>query len=290
MLVDLAMARHRGRLACRSVDVHRVTPALPEQRTTVRLQVADQVDALHARPPLRAQLQRLADDVLPGEFLLGEHPVCLEHELDRLTEVRPRFVERCPLRIGARKLLDERDIPLRDGTENSGQLDLHGHLDVAGTPSYPEARLTPNARVKLRAPTGGRPDDSIAIVARVTIRELPARQLERLVSWRPLSASAEREKRGILVGHEREYRRLMALEQLNDLRRRTVAEPNPNDLRREAPEDAQPVKVLVFRHEDEPVLRRMLPDGCVWSSLKADILEVGRARILSRQGPGEPWR
>ena len=64
--------RHRPRS---DVDEDGMASALAQEAASVRLKMPDEIDALHL--PSRDQAQRLADDVSPGEFLLGERSIRL---------------------------------------------------------------------------------------------------------------------------------------------------------------------------------------------------------------------
>src|SRR5436190_24339129 len=46
-LIDLTVARNRGRLACTSVNVHRMARTFTEQGTTVRLKMPNQIAPVH---------------------------------------------------------------------------------------------------------------------------------------------------------------------------------------------------------------------------------------------------
>lgn len=79
---------------------------LAQKAAAMSFQVANQIDALHAR----LRTEAFADDAHPNQFLFRERPIRFEDEIHRLTEIRPSFVECFSLRVGARKLLDERHV------------------------------------------------------------------------------------------------------------------------------------------------------------------------------------
>ena len=61
--------------------------------------------------------------------------------------------------------------------------------------------------------------------------------------------------------------------------RRAVAEADPDDLRRRAVKNAQPMEIFVLGHEDEPVCRGILPDLAVASSHESGATDVDRVRV-----------
>ena len=65
--------------------------------------------------------ERLAYDLLPLNGLFGQSAICLEHELNRLVQVVPYFIQSLSLRIRSGKLLDEADIPLGNLLEDGSK-------------------------------------------------------------------------------------------------------------------------------------------------------------------------
>src|SRR5438094_10205071 len=73
-----------------------------------------------------------------AEGLLSECTVGLEDQAYGVVEVGSGFLERRPLGVGARKLLNEGDVAFRHLLEHGGQLEGHG------TQSNKDARVMPN--------------------------------------------------------------------------------------------------------------------------------------------------
>lgn len=88
-------------------------------------------------------------------------------------------------------------------------------------------------------------------------------------------ASAEREERCLVVLYERRNLLAPVPEQSHHISSGAVAEADPDDLRREATNDAQPVKVLVLGDEDESATRSVLPDPRISSSFQRLVAKVG---------------
>jgi hypothetical protein len=67
---------------------------------------------------------------------------------------------------------------------------------------------------------------------------------------------------------------LATTEEPFDVGRGAVAEPDPDDLRGRALQHAQTLKILVFRHEDEPVGGGVSPDRSITSCGQASLQDV----------------
>ena len=85
----------------------------------MRFQMSNEIDALHA---LGAESLPNHDDT--SEFFFRQRAIGFEHQFDRFTKIRSRFVKRFALRIRARQFLDERDVsPLWGFPEDGGQFE-----------------------------------------------------------------------------------------------------------------------------------------------------------------------
>jgi len=76
----------------------------------------------------RCELQRFPDDVDAGGVLARKGTIRLKYEFDGLGEVRSSFLQRCPLGIGARQLLDVADVPAGNGPKHGGELNGHDRM------------------------------------------------------------------------------------------------------------------------------------------------------------------
>jgi len=74
------------------------------------------------------ELQGFPDDVEAGGIFTGKCPVRLKDERYGFFEVRAGFVQGCPLRVGARQLLDVRDVATGNRSKHGGELDGHGAM------------------------------------------------------------------------------------------------------------------------------------------------------------------
>lgn len=78
--------------------------------------------------------------------------------------------------------------------------------------------------------------------------------------------------------------------QSRDICRCTIPEANTNDLGWRAEQYAETMKVLVFRHQDEPFRCRMLPNGSVTCRAEVKREYMHRTRVDIREVVGEARR
>jgi hypothetical protein len=97
----------------------------PQEAAAMSFQMPNQIDALHAR----LGAQPLPNHGDTSEFFFRQRAIGVEHQFNRFTKIRSRFVERFALRIRAGQFLDERDVP--------PPLGLHGRQrSIRGTAAW----------------------------------------------------------------------------------------------------------------------------------------------------------
>lgn len=79
----------------------------------------------------------------------------------------------------------------------------------------------------------------------------------------PPGASAQGEDRRLLVGHELQHRLVAHAQEALDVGGRTIPQADPDQFRRRAEYEAEPVKVLVLGDEDVALTPSVRPDGSV---------------------------
>jgi hypothetical protein len=70
-------------------------------------------------------------------------------------------------------------------------------------------------------------------------------------------------KGGLVVGNKAVDLVAALAEQADDIRCRTVPQPDPEHFRRCPVKHAEPLKIFVFAHDYEPVVAGVLPDRAV---------------------------
>ena len=92
-------------------------------------------------------------------------------------------------------------------------------------------------------------------------------------------ASPERKKGGLGMLDELDKLAVPSPKETDHVGRRAVAQADPDNLRRRAVKNAQPMEIFVLGHEDEPVCPGILPDLAVASSHESSATDVDRVRV-----------
>ena len=97
---------------------------------------------------------------------------------------------------------------------------------------------------------------------------------ELLDAVRGLFTPSERQKGRLRMFHELYDFPVPGSEEARDISRRAVSEPDPDDLWRCPQEHAQPMKVFIPGHEDEPVCGGVSPDRPIAGCCEANATDV----------------
>jgi hypothetical protein len=102
--------------------------------------------------------------------------------------------------------------------------------------------------------------------------------------------SREREESRLLMRHKSFDRLAARLKEPDDVVRRAITRPNPDDLRWWPVQDTQPVKVLVPGHEDQSMIASMGPDRTVRGGGQADLTDMDGTREQVSERPNKTGR
>jgi hypothetical protein len=104
------------------------------------------------------------------------------------------------------------------------------------------------------------------------------------------AASSESQECDFRLLHEGPHLVYARAEERRYFRRRAVAQPKPDHLRRGAMHDAEPMKILVLRHKDKALRTRSRPDRAVSCTSQAEGEYIRRAFVEIGKVPGQARR